>query len=116
MPDLNHLHLHVRDTAQSGRFYEQWFGLREHVRHGDILFLRDGATFDLALAPDPAPPPLPSWFHFGFRLGRAEDVRDLHRRMASASLPGLCDLYADDDMVSFRVRDPDGYGIEVYWE
>ena len=116
MADLNHLHLHVADPERSRRFYETWFGFREHVRHGDILFLRDGAGFDLALAPEPEPARFPAWFHFGFRLGNADDVRALHRRMAVAKAMDLRDLHDEAEFVSFRVRDPDGYGIEVYGE
>jgi catechol 2,3-dioxygenase-like lactoylglutathione lyase family enzyme len=113
---LNHLHLHVRDVARSKRFYEEWFGLREHVRHGDILFLRDERGLDLALAPDAHPAALPPWFHFGFRLPTAGDVAALHARMERERLDGLGPLHRDDDFVHFRARDPDGHVIEVYGE
>ena len=33
---LNHLHLHVRDTERSKRFFGAWLGFVEKVRHGDI--------------------------------------------------------------------------------
>ena len=78
--DLNHLHLHVRDVASASAYYQRWFGFREHVCHGDILFLRNGDGFDLALAPDDEGEDFPTWFHFGFRLASAADVRDLHVR------------------------------------
>jgi catechol 2,3-dioxygenase-like lactoylglutathione lyase family enzyme len=113
--DLNHLHLHVSDQARSRSFYERWFGFRERVCHGDILFLASPEGFDLALAPGD-PGAFPAWFHFGFRLPASEDVRDLHGRMAAAHVAGLRDLAEEDDFVSFRLRDPDGHSIEVYWE
>jgi catechol 2,3-dioxygenase-like lactoylglutathione lyase family enzyme len=112
--DLNHLHLHVRDVAKAAGFYERWFGFREHVRHGDILFLRNEQGFDLALAPG-EPASLPSWFHFGFRLGSRETVLDLHRRM-TAERVRLGELFDEPDLASFRCSDPDDHAIEVYWE
>lgn len=114
--DLNHLHLHVRDQARSTAFYEDWFGFREHMRHGDLLFLRNGDDFDLALAPDPEGQNLPGWFHFGFRLPSPDGVRELHARMTEAGIPQAKPLYEDDTLVSFTCYDPDGYRVEVYWE
>lgn len=113
---LNHLHLHVRDRALARAFYERWFGFREHVTHGDILFLRDAGGFDLALAPDEVSVTLPGWFHFGFRRETADDVRRLRSEMESAGVAMATELYAFDDHVSFRCKDPDGYAIEIYWD
>ena len=114
--DPNHLHLHVRDVAKSRQFYVAWFGFREHVRHGELLFLRNAEGFDLALMPDPDPARLPDWFHFGFRLDAPEAVRELYRRMKSGGVPLRRELHQDPDLVSFRCEDPDGYAVEVYWE
>ena len=114
MADLNHLHLHVKSLARSQRFYESWFGFREHARHGDVLLLRDGKEFDLALFPDPKPARLPEWFHLGFRLPTATDVHAFHARMKSLKSRGK--IHTEPGYVSFRLRDPDGHGIEVYWE
>jgi catechol 2,3-dioxygenase-like lactoylglutathione lyase family enzyme len=114
--NLNHLHLHVRDVERSQRFYEHHFGLREHVRHGEIVFLCDDRGFDLALAPDADPAALPAWFHFGFRLDRKEAVRDSHRRMAEAGVALTRPLLDEPGYITFQCADPDGYRIEVYWE
>ena len=114
--NLTHLHLHVHDVARARRFYEEYFGLRVHVWHGEILFMRDAAGFDLALAPSAAVPPLPDWLHFGFRLADAESVRALYRRLVAAAVPVVHALVDESDFVSFRCADPDGYTIEVYWE
>jgi catechol-2,3-dioxygenase len=114
--DLNHLHLHVRDVLRSRRFYEQYFDFAPHVQHGEIAFLRNERHFDLALAPDGAPAGFPGWFHFGFRLPGPDAVRALYARMQADRVTIVKPLYEDDDLVSFRCADPDGYGIEVYWE
>ena len=113
--DLNHLHLHVRNVDRSKRFYESYFGFRERVRHGNILFLRNASGFDLALVPDRTPLSFPEWFHFGFRLGSARAVRNLHSRMRSEGAR-VHDIEEHADYVTFRCMDSDGYGIEVYWE
>lgn len=114
--DLNHLHLHVRNLPDAQAFYERWFGFREHVRHGDLLFLRNEEGFDLALMPDPQEPGLPRWFHFGFRLASPDGVRALHARMNEAGIPLAKPLYEDEELVSFTCLDPEGYRVEVYWE
>lgn len=113
--DLNHLHLHVRNLEKAKRFYESYFGFRERVCRGDILFLRNTSAFDLALAPDRKPSPLPDWFHFGFRLASARAVRELYDRMTSEGV-NVDELEEYPGYVTFRCTDSDGYGIEVYWE
>jgi catechol-2,3-dioxygenase len=113
---INHIHLKVASVERSRGFYEQFFGLRASATHGDILFMRDAAGMDLALAPSAAPEPLPDWFHFGFRLEDADAVVRLYRALADAGVPMKQPLEQHDDFTAFRCRDPDGYGIEVYWE
>ena len=116
--DLNHLHLQVRSAERSMPFYARHFGLREFMRHGDVVFLRDGSGMDLALAPAPAdgPQPMPPWFHFGFRQRSAADVETLHAALVADGAPIAEPLEQDAAFASFRCRDPDGYLIEVYWE
>ena len=113
---VNHLHLHVTDLDRSRAFYERWFGFEEHVRHGDILFLRDAGGLDLALAPDDTPASLPAWFHFGFRLESGDAVRALRTEMEAEGVAMATELFDYEDLVSFRCTDPDGYAIEIYWE
>lgn len=113
--DVNHLHLHVKDLARSKRFYESYFGFRERIRHGKILFLRNADGFDLALVPDPRPSSFPEWFHFGFRLRTPLTVRKLHTRMSSEGVR-IHDLQEEDAYVTFQCKDPDGCSIEIYWE
>lgn len=111
---LNHLHLHVADIARSRAFYETFFGFREDVWHGPILFLADESGFQLALAPGPVEP-MPEWWHFGFRLPTAGAVRERRAVLAGAGFD-VGESGDDTDFVWFRVRDPDRYRIEVYWE
>jgi catechol 2,3-dioxygenase-like lactoylglutathione lyase family enzyme len=114
--DLNHLHLHVRDLAKARAFYERYFAFREHVLHGNILFLRNADGFDLALAPAEGTGEFPHWFHFGFRLSSPEAVRAMHGRMSADRVPIAKPLHDDPEFVSYRCLDPEGHAIEVYWE
>ena len=116
MPRLNHLHLHVRSVERARAFYMSYFGLQDHVSHGDVLFMRDARDgLDLALAPVETLDAFPPWFHFGFRLERPEAVCALHERMTRDGVE-TTSLDQFSDFVVFRCRDRDGYQIEVYWE
>ncbi|MHB8529297.1 MAG: VOC family protein [Caulobacteraceae bacterium] len=114
--DINHLNLRVADAERAARFYERFFGLRRSAAHGEVLFLRDGAGMDLALAPGGAGASPPSWFHFGFRLASPGEVETLHASLTEAAVPLPAPLSREEDFVWFRCADPDGYTIEVYWE
>lgn len=98
------------------RFYETYFGFTERVRHGKILFLRNADGFDLALAPESEPSPFPEWFHFGFRLPDSNAVRETYARMRKDGVMLRAQLTEEPEFVTYRCADPDGYGIEVYWE
>ena len=112
---LNHLHLHVASVDKAAAFYARCFGLREHVWHENVLFMRDDAGMDLALAPG-EPGELPAWFHIGFRLESPEAVRALHARLAADGVAIGAPLTEEGDFIWFRCADPDGHQIEVYWE
>jgi catechol 2,3-dioxygenase-like lactoylglutathione lyase family enzyme len=112
--DLNHLQLHVRNLDHAQRFYESYFGFREHMRHADILFLRNTSGFELALRPERKPSSFPEWFHFGFRLASERAVRKLHSRLSAEGVR-VRDVEDYENYVTFRCKDPDGYDIEIYW-
>jgi catechol 2,3-dioxygenase-like lactoylglutathione lyase family enzyme len=108
--DLNHLHLGVDDLDASRAFYEQ-LGFREKVWHGDTMFMGNDHGFDLALAPV-GRGEMPEWFHVGCRLESPAAVRDLR-----AVFAGRIQASGEEgDFVWFRVCDPDGYQVEIYWE
>jgi catechol 2,3-dioxygenase len=115
--ELNHLHLNVADLERSAAFYERWFGFRRHkvLDDGALLFLRDANDLDLALSNEGEERGLPKWFHFGFRLGSAADVKALHVSMTTAGVT-VREIYEEEGFVTYRTNDPDGYAIEVYWE
>jgi catechol 2,3-dioxygenase-like lactoylglutathione lyase family enzyme len=112
--DLTHLHLHVRDRARSTAFYQRWFGLRIASGGDEITFMKGDRDFLFALMEDPAPAPMPPWFHFGIELEFPENVRRTLEDMKAARVPIVKPLYEDDSLTSFRCTDPDAYTIEVY--
>jgi len=114
--NINHLHLKVASVERAAAFYEGCFGLRRHVSHGEILFMRDEAGMDFALAPASEPASPPAWFHLGFRLKSAGQVERLYAELTENGVSMRQPLIKEDDLVSFRCADPDGYGVEVYWE
>jgi catechol 2,3-dioxygenase-like lactoylglutathione lyase family enzyme len=114
--NINHLHLKVRSVERARAFYERFFGLTDFVWHGEMLFMRDDAGMDLALAPAEHAEPMPAWFHFGFRLEDADAVKALHDEMTAEDVPLSEPLTTAGDLTFFRCADPDGYSIEVYFE
>jgi len=90
--------------------------MRVARRNECLTFMTDDAEFDLALMQDNDATPLPSWFHFGCKLASAKEVGALHNEMLARGLSVAKPLYESETLASFRVRDPDGYAIEIYWE
>ena len=112
----NHNHQHVASVPRAAAFYERYFGMHAHVWHGDMVFMRDNAGMDLALAPNERREPFPEWFHIGFRLGGHAAVQALHERIVADGMPVRAACARDGDYSCFRCTDPDGYQIEVYYE
>lgn len=115
MMDLNHLHLHVHDTERSRRFYEAWFGFREHARHDDLLFVRngDGSRAHAGSSPRGASRVVPFRPTAGIGGGGPGAPRPhaSGRRSAAEAAPrgpGPGELPQRGDL--------DGYEVEVYWE
>ncbi len=113
---LNHLHLHVADIERAASFWCESFGLRRGRRSGDVLFLNDDGGFDLALCEETDPVPLPEPLHLGFRLDSVLEVEQLHDRLLRAGRDLAEPLTEEADLVRFRIADPDGHLVEVYWE
>jgi catechol 2,3-dioxygenase-like lactoylglutathione lyase family enzyme len=108
--DLNHLHLGVDDVDASAAFYELLGFRNDNVWHGGALFVTNDAGFELALGRH-GRVDMPDWFHIGFKLADADDVRALQSKFDSIITAG-----DEPDFVFFRVNDPNGYQVEVYWE
>lgn len=116
---LCHIGLPVTDRQRSLRFYAAYFDFdRSTARWYDdgTAIVSDADGFDLALHLVGEPPTRPEVQHFGFRVDTAEQVRTSQQLMLADGYE-VFDEYDDpDDIVSFKVLDPDGHAVEVYWE
>jgi catechol 2,3-dioxygenase-like lactoylglutathione lyase family enzyme len=115
---LNHLGLAVSDQERSQAFYERYlgFGAAPARRYPDgtlMLYAADG--FALALGRADGPPAFPAFLHFGRSLDTAEDVRAFRAR-ADADGLDVVEAWDEPAYASVKVRDPDGYVVELFWE
>ena|SRR5438477_9328113 len=113
---LNHVHLAASDVPALERFDASWFGFRRTAAHGDAVFLRDEAGFLIVAEPRPPAAPLPAWFHLGFCVDSANEVRERYERMKRAGVPMAKDLIDDEgEATVFYCLDPGGTKVEVSW-
>jgi catechol 2,3-dioxygenase-like lactoylglutathione lyase family enzyme len=114
---FNHLHINVRDLAQSIRFYAEAFGLKVSFSAGkDLIFMVPGASgHSLALhqvRPDEPVGMAGGFQHFGFKL----NVNDHNRVLAQVEKAGgkLISRGKHGGQYPYTyVADPDGYVIEL---
>src|SRR5262245_43353702 len=116
---MNHLALAVTDQERSRRFYERYldFGAAPARRYPDgTLMLYDPDGFALALGRvEPGAVRLPPFLHFGRGLSAAADVRAL-QAMAADDGVEVVEAWDEPGYVSVKLRDPDGYVVELFWE
>jgi catechol 2,3-dioxygenase-like lactoylglutathione lyase family enzyme len=114
---VNHLALAVADQARSRSFYETYLGfVAEPAPRADgVLILHDAAGFSLALGEVEAPVVLPPFLHFGTGLRSPAEVRAFRDRVVADGRE-VVEWWDEPDYVSVKVRDPDGYVVEVAWE
>ena len=113
MRGLNHLNLVVQDVDASAGFYESVFGMEPQHREGGFVFLACGET-DLALVQ--GRPNVHRRFHFGFRLDTKDEVDAWLREVRRHGAPVTHGPQDYGEYYTFTVRDPDGYGVEIYYE
>ncbi len=114
---MRHLALAVSDQARSRQFYETYFGYvaEDALREDGTLLLHDGGGFSLALHEVEALIVLPPFFHFGTVLSTPDGVRAFRDRIVADGI-AVVDWWDEPDYVSVKLRDPDGYVVEVAWE
>jgi catechol 2,3-dioxygenase-like lactoylglutathione lyase family enzyme len=116
---MAHLALAVRDEERSRRFYETYFGFdaapAERMSDG-VLMLHDGAGFALALKETDEQISLPSFLHFAFRGATSPaEVRAFAARLRRDGVP-ITEEWEEQEYVSVKCCDPDGYVVELAWE
>ena len=115
---MNHLAIPVTDEQRSRRFYETYLGFaaKPARRHPDgVLMLYNADGFALALGPATEPVQPPTWMHFGLGVSEPTAVRELRLRLIADGLEPI-ESWDEPEYANMKVRDPDGYIVEVFWE
>jgi catechol 2,3-dioxygenase len=121
--DIGHVHLKVADLDRALEFYNGVLGFELQQRIGDdAAFVSAGGyhhhiglnTWHSHGAP-PAPPGHTGLFHTAIRYPTRRALADALRRVSAA---GIALTGASDHGVSeaLYLDDPDGNGVELYWD
>ncbi len=120
---IGHAHLKVADLERALAFYCGVLGFQIMQRHGDAAaFLSaSGYHHDLGLntwqsrGGQPPAPGTTGLFHVAILYPTRADLADALRRLRSAgvSLDGASDHGVSE---ALYLRDPDGNGLELYWD
>jgi len=121
--DVGHVHLKVADLERSIRFYAEVLGFEVTQRYGSqAAFLSAGGyhhhvglnTWESAGGPPPAPGTT-GLYHVAFRYPDRAALAVAYRRLIahSVALDGASDHGVSE---ALYLRDPDGNGIELYWD
>ena len=112
---LDHVALACRDPERSLRFYREVLAVEGAVREtgdGFVITTTSAVTFTLLRGEPPASMGTSTW------ASRCPSRTPSGRHRARFAALGLPEHeWADDaDYVSVKVRDPDGYIVEVSWD
>jgi len=121
--DVGHVHLKVSDLERSIRFYRDVLGFEVMQRMGtQAAFLSAGGyhhhvglnTWESAGGP-PSPRGAAGLYHVAFRYPDRAALGKALRRLIEHSVPldGASDHGVSE---ALYLRDPDGNGIELYWD
>src|SRR3954453_10993708 len=121
--DIGHVHLKVADLDRAIGFYRDVLGLELMQRIGDeAAFLSAGGYhhhigLNTWESRDGSPPPPGSTglYHVAIRYPDRATLGDALRRLVDANTPldGASDHGVSE---ALSLRDPDGNGIELYWD
>jgi catechol 2,3-dioxygenase len=121
--DIGHVHLKVAELDRALRFYRDVLGFELQQQLGDqAAFLSAGGyhhhiglnTWE-SRGGSPPPRGTTGLFHAAIRYPTRKALADALRRLAEASVPldGASDHGASE---ALYLRDPDGNGLELYWD
>jgi catechol 2,3-dioxygenase len=120
---IGHVHLKVADLDRALAFYRDVLGFGETQRYGrQAAFLSAGGyhhhiglnTWESA-GGTPPPPGSTGLYHVAILYPSRADLADALRRLVKAgiSLDGASDHGVSE---ALYLRDPDGNGVELYWD
>src|SRR4051812_22557641 len=112
------VHLTVSHLARSLAYYEESIGLRADERDGRRAPLGTNATGLPVFAEQRGPPPAIGFtglYHFGLLVPQRRDLAGwlAHAARDRVPLVGLSDHFVSE---ALYLSDPDGHGIEIYWD
>jgi catechol 2,3-dioxygenase len=121
--DIGHVHLKVSDLDRAVDFYRNVLGFEEMTRMGDqAAFLSAGGyhhhiglnTWE-SKGGSPPPPGSTGLFHVAIRYPTRAALAKALRRLVDAGVPlsGASDHGVSE---AIYLHDPDGNGIELYWD
>jgi len=103
MLKLCHIHLPSPDPAGLARWYAQTFGLEQR----DNFVIGDAALLVFAQGK----PLANELVHFGFHVADRREVARWAARFGAEAR-----IETAPDYAGFKIRDPDGNCIEIYWD
>jgi catechol 2,3-dioxygenase len=120
---IGHVHLKVSDLDRALRFYCDVLGFEVMQRHGnEVAFVSAGGyhhhiglnTWESA-GGNPPPRGATGLYHFAIVYPTRAALADALRRLMSANIPleGASDHGVSE---ALYLHDPDGNGIELYWD
>ena len=120
--DIGHVHLKVSDLERSVEWYERALGFELQTRYPGAAFLSAGGYHHhiglntwQSEGGQPPPPGSTGLFHFAIRYPSRKALAKALKRLADE---GVRMSGASDHGVSeaLYLSDPDGNGIELYWD
>ena len=119
---IGHANIRVRDLERSEKFYTEVLGLHVTHRRGNTAFLSAREhSHELAIraigkdAPGPAEDAQIGTNHFAWQMETFDDLQAMYRHLKEKGV--LIDRVRDNCFsVGVYFSDPDGNGIEVYYE
>jgi len=120
---IGHVHLKVSDLERAICFYRDVLGFELTQRYGrEAAFLSAGGyhhhiglnTWE-SVGGSPPPPGTTGLYHLAILYPSRADLADALRRLLDAGIPleGASDHGVSE---ALYLRDPDGNGVELYWD
>jgi len=120
---IGHVHLKVADLERALGFYRDVLGFQLTQRYGrNAAFLSAGGyhhhiglnTWESA-GGSPPPPGATGLYHLAILYPTRDELADALRRVVQAKIPleGAADHGVSE---AIYLRDPDGNGVELYWD
>jgi len=120
---IGHIHLKVADLDRALRFYRDLLGFEVTLFYGDqAAFLSAGGyhhhiglnTWHSKDA-SPAPANMPGLYHTAILYPERKDLAEILKRLLTAEYPltGASDHGVSE---AIYLNDPDGNGVELYWD